>query len=400
MVGASLAYMLSSTDLTIAIIESYPVESDEQPSFDARTTALSNGSRQILTALGLWDDLAAQATLIRSIHVSESGRFGRASISAEELALPAMGYVVANRAIGRELWRRLRLNPRVHLISPAQVSSLQTQPDCARLTMSHEGCDRVVQAKLVVAADGANSLIRSQAGVALNRHDYEQTAIVTSVSPGVFHAHVAYERFTAEGPLAVLPQADGRCVVILTVTPAVAKQVMNLPEKEFLALVQDRFGWRLGEFTGLGRRDAYALALTAAKQSTGPRLALIGSAAQGLHPIAGQGFNLGLRDAATLAEVLSDALSDQHSDLGVESVLNHYAQWRQADRRALISFTDGLVRLFKSALAPVRFGRTLGLLAFDVSLSAKSALAGLSRGFSTVQPRLARGLDLRGQPKS
>ena len=392
MVGASLAHMLSALPLSVAVVESAPVESPDQPSFDARTTALSNGTRQILATLGLWGALESEATPIKSIHVSERGRFGRAVIDAGEQGLPAMGYVMPNRALGRELWRRLRLSPRTTLIAPATVEGVDTGSDRVTLALSVAGERRLLGARLVVAADGANSLVRAQAGVAVERRDYGQTALVTSVSPSRFHGHVAYERFTPDGPVAVLPQADGRCVVILTLEPAAATAALAMPEAEFLALIQQRFGWRLGELSALGRRDAYPLALTAAADSTAPRVALIGSAAQGLHPIAGQGFNLGLRDAASLAEVIADAGGDP----GAPQVLDRYAQWRSRDRRALISFTDGLVRLYASPLLPLRLGRSLGLLAFDVSPSAKAAMAGLSRGFSTTQPRLSRGLTLSG----
>ena len=395
MVGASLAQMLSSLPLTVALIESTPVESLDQPSFDARTTALSNGTREIMTTLGLWDALEQEATPIRSIHVSERGRFGRAVIDAKEQGQAALGYVVPNRAIGRELWRRLRLSRQTTLIAPATVEAVTTDPERVTVSVLAAGEVRPIRARLVVAADGANSLVRSEAGVEVTRRDYDQTALVTSVSPSRFHGHVAYERFTPDGPVAVLPQADGRCVVILTLAPQAAQAALSMPEAEFLALIQARFGWRLGALSALGRRDAYPLALTQAAESTASRVALIGSAAQGLHPIAGQGFNLGLRDAATLAEVIADAAG---GDVGSEAVLDRYAQWRARDRRALISFTDGLVRLFASSFAPLRLGRSLGLLAFDVSPSAKAAMAGLSRGFSTAQPRLARGLDLTGEP--
>lgn len=394
MVGASLALMLSALPLRVVLVEARPPEAEDQPSFDARTTALSNGSRDILTTLGVWDGLAAEATPIRAIHVSEQGRFGRAVIDAAGQGLLALGHVVPNRSIGRELWRRLRHAERIRVLSPASVREIATGD--ARVTLDLDAGRPPVHARLVVAADGAESLVRTQSGVAVTRRDYAQTAIVTSVSPARFHGHVAYERFTPQGPLAVLPQAEGRCAVILTVDPDTARSAAALPEPEFLRLVQDRFGWRLGAFSQLGRRDLYPLALTAAAGNTASRVALIGSAAQGLHPIAGQGFNLGLRDAATLAEVLADAQAEGATDAGASESLARYAAWRARDRRSLIAFTDGLVRLFQSRFAPLVAARSLGLLAFDVSPAAKAALAGLSRGFAAAQPRLARGLDLNG----
>ena len=395
MVGASLAEMLAPLGLAVALIEAQPIESAAQPSFDARTTALSNGTRRILETMGLWDSLAAAATPIRSIHISERGRFGRAVIDAREQGLPAMGYVLPNRALGHELWRRLRGRAGIRVLSPATVENVTAAADSARVLVRQSERSSIVEARLIVAADGANSLVRTGAGVGLARRDYEQTAIVTSVSPGRFHDHVAYERFTGDGPVAVLPLGDGRCAVILTLDPAAAQLALALPDAELLALIQERFGWRLGAFSALGRRDAYPLALTEADENTAPRTVLIGSAAQGLHPIAGQGFNLALRDAATLAEVIADAATGPGTDVGTAAVLERYAAWRERDRRVLISFTDGLVRLFATGLGPLRFARSLGLLAFDLSPAAKTAMSGLSRGFAGAQPRLARGLPLR-----
>jgi 2-octaprenyl-6-methoxyphenol hydroxylase len=395
MVGASVAEMLSGLDITVALVESQPVESTAQPSFDARTTALSNGTRRILETLGVWDSVATMATPIRAIHISERSRFGRAVIDATEQGLPAMGYVLPNRILGHELWRRLRGRSGVHVFSPATVESVDATADGGRVVVSRESGPALIEARLIVAADGANSLVRSSVGVGLARRDYRQTAIVTSVNPGRFHDHVAYERFTSDGPVAVLPLADGRCAVVLTLEPADAEAAMALPDASLLALLQERFGWRLGAFSQLGRRDAYPLALTEAEDNVAPRTVLIGSAAQGLHPIAGQGFNLALRDAATLAEVIADTVTAPGADVGAAAVLERYAAWRARDRQVLISFTDGLVRLFAIGAGPLRFARSLGLLAFDLSPAAKTAMSGLSRGFAGAQPRLARGLPLR-----
>lgn len=400
MVGASLAVMLAPLGLSIALIEAQPVESAAQPSFDARTTALSNGTRKILSTMGVWDAVAAEATPIRSIHISERGRLGRAVIDAAEQSLPAMGYVLPNRVLGRELWRRLAGVPGVVVHSPATVTAVSADEQAVTVAWEQMGIASSVSARLVVAADGANSLVRTGSGLGATRRDYAQCAIVTSASPSQFHEHVAYERFTDEGPVAVLPLGDGRCAIVLTLPPEAATAAMQLDDAGFLDLVQARFGWRLGRLTALGRRDCYPLALTEAEDNVAARTVLVGSAAQGLHPIAGQGFNLALRDAATLAEVIADsalaAAPDERRDPGAPALLERYRDWRERDRRVLISFTDGLVRLFASPLPPLRFARSLGLLAFDLSPSAKSAMSGLSRGFATAQPRLARGLPLVG----
>jgi len=390
LVGASLALALTALPLEVVVIEAVAPESDEQPSFDTRTTALSNGSKRVFEGLGVWDEISREATPIRRIHVSDRGRFGSAVIDAAEEGIPALGHVVENRVIGRALWRRLRHESRVRVIAPATATGAQVGADAVRL-MLDGACTRSVSARLAVAADGVGSRVRADAGVDVVRRDYGQTAIVCQVTPGRSHDHVAYERFTPSGPLAALPIPDGRVGIIYTLDPAAAERVMALSDAGFLAQLQEAFGWRLGQLRDAGPRHAYPLALTRSESPEAPRTAIIGAAAQGLHPIAGQGFNLGLRDAATLAEVLADSVG---SDPGDAAVLARYAEWRKTDRRGLIAFTDGLVRLFGSRLAPIQFARGLGLVLFDLNPLAKSAMSRLSLGFAGRQTRLARGLPL------
>ena len=392
MVGASLALALAALPLDVVVIEAIEPEDGSQPSFDSRTIALSNGTRRIFSGLGVWDEIAREATPIRKIHISDRGRFGSALVDAADQGVAAIGYVAENRVIGRALWRRLRGASRTRLEAPCRVTAVQ--PGDAHITLDVDGPGgaRTLAARLVVAADGAASLVRQAVGVGAARWDYGQTAVISLVTPERYHDHVAYERFTPTGPLAVLPGPDGRVVVVWTLAPPEAERVMALTEPAFLLELQERFGWRLGRLVAVGPRQAYPLALTQAAAEHAPRTAIIGNAAQGLHPIAGQGFNLGLRDAATLADVLADA--GAAADPGAADVLERYAAWRRTDRHALIAFTDGLVRLFASPFGPVRAARSLGLVLFDLSPTAKSALSRLSLGFAGRLPRLARGLPL------
>jgi 2-octaprenyl-6-methoxyphenol hydroxylase len=232
-------------------------------------------------------------------------------------------------------------------------------------------------------------------GIGATIRDYRQTAVVTHVATGRFHDHTAFERFTPSGPIAVLPLApisadNSRCAVIWTLAPAAAQVMLQLDDAGFLAALQEKFGFRLGRLTRVGRRVAYPLALTQAEERVEHRCVIIGNAAQGLHPIAGQGFNLGLRDVATLAEVIAEA----PTDIGGAAMLERYDEWRRRDRRGIVAFTDGLVRLFASPLASVRALRNLGLLLFDLTPPAKSALSRLSLGMADRLPRLARGAEL------
>lgn len=395
LVGASLALALAHLPLEVMVIEAVPPLDPKQPSFDAKTTALSNGTARIFAGLGLWDEIAREATPIRQIHVSDRGHFGSALIDAKEQGLSALGYVAENRRIGAALWRRLSGVARLQVRSPATVSAVEAHPDYVVLTVQESTCVTRVCARLVVAADGAQSLVRQASGVAATRVDYQQTAVIARVMPERWQDAIAYERFTPDGPIAILPAPEGRVVVVWTLAPLVAERVMALPDATFLSELQDAFGWRLGRFVSVAERHSYPLALTQASASIAPRVAIIGNAAQGLHPIAGQGFNLGLRDAATLAEVLADACGVEATvDVGSEEVLQRFTAWRERDRRLLIGFTDGLVRVFASPFAPIRALRSLGLVLFDLSPTAKSALSKLSAGFAGRLPRLARGLAL------
>ncbi len=400
MVGASLAVALQEVDVRVALIEAVPHDAAQNPSFDERTTALSNGSRRILETLGVWPAVAAVATPIAKIHVSDRGHFGFARIDAAEQGLKALGHVVPNRSLGAALWSRLSASDRVRVYCPAEVSRLGATSDSVELNVSESsGVESMIRTRLVVAADGVNSAVRSAFGVAADVRDYEQTAVITTVLPRRFHEHVAYERFTDEGPLALLPLGDGRCTLVLTLRRVLAEVAMSWSEQEFLDEVQRRFGFRLGRFLKAGRRFAYPLSLTRARRTSAGRCVIVGNAAQGLHPVAGMGFNLGLRDVASLAELIADergaaAQEPRRKDCGNDALLSSYDAWRAADRGEIIAFTDGLVRLFSNPLRAVQGARNLGLLAFDLLPPAKAMLASLSSGAAGRVPKLARGVAL------
>jgi 2-octaprenyl-6-methoxyphenol hydroxylase len=397
MVGASLAMALAPLELQVALIEAVPHDSASQPSFDERTTALSNGSQRILETLGVWTDIEALATPIRKIHVSDQGRFGFARIDAAEQGLSAMGYVVPNRALGAALWSRLAASGRVQLYCPAAVSQITPAADKVSLNIAHDGSTTTIDAAVVVAADGVHSAVRSAFGVDAETRDYQQTAVITTVLPQRFHEHVAYERFTDSGPLALLPLEGGRCTLVLTLSRARAEQALAWSDDEFLAELQRRFGFRLGRFLQVGRRVPYPLALTRAASTSAGRCVIVGNAAQGLHPVAGMGFNLGLRDVASFAELTAEHRHALHFDAGAPGLLSEYDSWRATDRGGVIAFTDGLVRLFASPLGVVRSLRNAGLLAFDLLPPAKAALSRLSTGAGAGArvPKLARGVALR-----
>ena len=397
MVGASLALALAPTGLRLLVIEAFEPGSGDQPSFDERTTALGNGSRQVFEALGLWQKLLPEAAPIRRIHVSDAGRFGFARLEADAFGQTALGYVVPNRVIGREVWAALRSREAVDVCLPARATHIALDGAAARVTFEHDGAMREAVARLVVAADGAQSLVRTAAGIAATREDYDQTAIVAPVRTDAPDDGTAYERFTSAGPMAVLPLrvpgAGHWRAMVWAARPDDAQALMALDDAAFLARWQDAFGWRAGRAQQLGRRVAYPLALVRAGEGIASRAVLLGNASQSLHPVAGQGFNLGLRDAAALAELLADT-ARSGGDIGAPAVLAAYAAQRAQDRDGVVQFTDRLVRGFSDARSGRAALRNLGLLAFDLLPPAKRALSRISFGFGGSSPRLTRGLPL------
>jgi 2-octaprenyl-6-methoxyphenol hydroxylase len=394
MVGASLACALGSLPLRIALVEAVPFDSDSQPSFDARTTALSRTSQRILDSLGIWADVAGQANAIQRIHISERGRFGTAIIDGQEQGVDALGYVLENRVLGAALWSRIGRTDNIAVFCPAAIASAVSRETAMHLEMADDG--GALSGRLLVVADGARSKLRSMLGIHASTRTYGQTAIVGNVALGsAVHGNTAFERFTVDGPVALLPADEQRFVFVLTRRADLAPAVMDLSNQAFLALLQETFGFRLGRFSRIGRRFAYPLSLVRSDSVIAARAAIIGNAAHGLHPVAGQGYNLGLRDVATLAEVIADELRRHAaSDPGAPEVLQQYRGWRHDDQRNVVAFTDGLVRLFDVPLNSLGAARGLGLLAFDMMPGAKRLLARQTMGLGGRLTRLARGLPL------
>ena len=393
MVGASLACALSGQDLRIAIIEAVEPGTRSEPGYDDRAIALAYGTKRIFSGLRLWDALQPAATPIHSIHVSDRGHFGMARMDREEEGLPALGYVVPARVIGQVLGDAVNSIEGVDVFCPATVSAVTCNDADIRVDIVQDGSEESLSARLTVAADGADSFVREQFGINCIESDYGQTAIVTNITPQLAHKNIAYERFTDTGPLALLPMSDQRCAVVWTVATDQAEEVMGLADDAFLARLQERFGYRLGRLERVGRRQAWPLRLLKAEESIRPRLALIGNAVHTLHPIAGQGFNLGARDVAVLSEVLVDALR-AGQDIGSLEVLNRYGEWRRGDHQRVTVFTDGLARMFSLPLPALGMVRTAGMLAFDLLPPAKRLLSHMTMGRAGRTPRLARGLPL------
>ena len=399
LVGVSLACALDGLGLRLGLIEATPLNVSQHPSYDDRTLALAQGTRRIFQTLGVWPDLADAATPIRQIHISERGMPGGAQLDCQEYGVAALGYVLEARLLGAALLARLPELKGVTLRCPARLEQLTVTADAAHAVIRHgDQHQETVRAKLLVAADGADSPVRTQLGIAALRWDYGQHAVIANVTPTLPHANIAYERFTSDGPVALLPMRDQRCAMVCTVRDAELATVMALDDAGLLGLLHQRFGQRLGPFQRIGRRQSYPLFLLKSREHVRPRAAIIGNAAHTLHPIAGQGFNLGVRDVAALAEVIADA-HRAGQDLGALPVLNRYADWRRWDQRRTIAFTDALQRLFETSWTPVRTLRNLGLVGFDLFPPLKQALARQMMGLEGRLPKLTRGVALNPAPR-
>ena len=379
LVGASLALALQAGARTrgwkIVLVEPFAPGDAYQPSYDARSSALSYGSRQIFERLGLWPALAERAEAISQIQVSDQGRFGATRLSAEDEGVPALGYVLENAWMGHCLWRAL--DPAVvEWRCPAEVTRMTALGDGYRL---HLGDDSVMDCDLAVLADGGRSGLREQLGIAVRHTPYEQCALIANITPAEAHGGQAFERFTAQGPLALLPLSEQRCALVWTRPPVDAERLQALPDAEFLAELQQAFGYRLGSLRQVGTRHVYPLALVEAAEQVRPNLVILGNAAHSLHPVAGQGFNLSLRDTQALAETL--LASDQ--TVGDFAVLQRYLQRQQQDQALTVSFSDRVTRLFGRGESLLVAGRTLGLLGLDLLPPAKRWFARQAMGLGT-----------------
>lgn len=394
MVGASLACAFGDSRLRVGLVEAVRLDAPSQPSYDDRTVALAYGSRRILDGIGVWDRIAAhQIAPILRIHISDRGRFGMTRLSAADLGTEALGYVVENRVLGNALYVSLNGFTGVKLHCPAVLRAVRFEADQAVVDINFDGRTEELSARLIVAADGADSAVRAAAGIAADRTEYDQAAIVTNVTPGKAHGGTAYERFTDTGPLALLPMSEERCAVVWSARRAEVETVLGWTDTEFLARLQDRFGERLGVFQRIGKRRAYPLSLTRVHEHVRPRLVLIGNAAHSVHPVAGQGFNLGLRDVAALAEVLMDA-ARRGDDIGDLDILRPYAAWRRRDNQVVATLTVGLTRIFSTSFLPLTLARNLGLTAVDLLPPVKRRFMRITSGLAGRLPRLARGLPL------
>lgn len=383
LVGASLACALGARGKRIAMIEAVPPRATNQPSYDDRTIALAAGSISTLKALDVWPGLVNGVTPIESIHVSDRGNFGFVRLRADELTehdpgdRPYFGVVAEARLIGQAIYQRLAALD-VEIRCPSTVRQLHTPQDPSALAELVLDNDERLRTHLVVACDGAQSAMRDALGLAAERIDYHQVAIIANVTPDQAHNGRAFERLTSTGPLAILPHVGQRCGLVWSVRQGEERPLLECDDASFLAALQDRFGYRLGRFRKVGRRSSYPLTAVFAPRQWRSRAVIIGNAAHAIHPVSAQGFNLGLRDVRALTETITECW-DQGHDPGLDPVLERYAAARIDDHRDTLNYTDGLVRWFANDAPPVKLARGLSMLAMDL-------VPGLKRRF--VQRRM------------
>ena len=389
MVGLSLALMLAKSNIAVKLLEAvkYPNYDDENASpyhssFDARNTALSRRSVQIYQKLGLWEALQQHATPILQVHITEQGSFGKARLVAEQEKVESFGQVIENAWLGRVLLTQVRQQALIELIDGVQVTSLTQDADQVQIEAMRNGeYIHSLKSKLVIAADGRDSFCRQAIGVGVDEHDYDQVAIVTTVQTSKPHQQVGFERFSALGPLALLPlPGEYRRSVVWPVEKGTeAEWLGEENDQHFLDALQETYGDRAGKFEKTGKRFSYPLAQVLANKQAVGRVVLMGNAAHTIHPVAGQGFNLCLRDADVLVRFLMEQLA-KSDDIGNPDNLLAYEQARLTDQQRVIKFCDSVVRGFSNQNPILKLLRNTGLIAFDVIPGVKPLVANYAMG--------------------
>ncbi|MDG2174786.1 MAG: 2-octaprenyl-6-methoxyphenyl hydroxylase [Gammaproteobacteria bacterium] len=401
MVGASLACILDKASLErplkILLVESAPVQLNAppaQPSFDARSTVLSYGTVDYLRKQAFWQAIENDAQAITRIHVSDQGRLGSAWLSNEEQGVEALGYVIENRLLGSQFNQVLSAADSIELCHSVKVSALIPTASGMAVKLDSGNDQEEITTELVVLAEGGRSGLCEQLGIHRITESYNQSAIIGNVAFTNSHDNVAYERFTPDGPLALLPLPDiddeHRAALVWTQKSSESEALLNLPDTEFLSLLQQAFGNRVGEFIRVGQRHSYPLSLVKAEEQVRPGLVLLGNVAHSLHPVAGQGFNLAYRDTMRLAGLLIEAVNSE-SPLGTIAMLHRYQQSAENDQDKTAAFSHYITRLFSTGNPAAVWARKFGLFSIDLVLPLRRAFARRAMGLSDQQVKLDVG---------
>ena len=388
MVGLSLALMLAKQNIAVKLLEAikYPNYDDVNlapyhSSFDARNSALSRRTVQIYQELGLWSALQEHATPIFEVNITEQGSFGKARLKAEQEKVESFGQVIENAWLGRVLLTEVQKQPFIELIDGVQVTQLTQDADMAYIEASRGEEQLSLQAKLVIAADGRDSFCRKALGIGASEHDYDQVAIVTTVQTSKPHNHVGFERFSSLGPLALLPlPGEYRRSVVWPVKKGTEGEWLgDENDQHFLDALQQTYGDRAGKFQKTGKRFSFPLSQVLAEKQAVGRVVLMGNAAHTIHPVAGQGFNLCMRDAYVLVRYLKEQI-EKNADVGDAKVLQDYEKSRLTDQKRVIKFCDSVVRGFSNQNPVLKFIRNSGLIAFETIPGFKPLVASYAMG--------------------
>jgi 2-octaprenylphenol hydroxylase len=389
MVGATLACALGDAGLQVDVIESKPSQRTwAKQGFDQRVSAITRASQRIFEALGVWQGmLDRRVSPYEHMHVWDASGDGVIHFDCSEIGEPNLGFIIENRVIEASLYERMESMSNVNLICPAKATQIIQTDETVRLVL-HGG--ETLEAKLLVGADGARSWVREQMGIGLRRYDYQQTALIATVKTTEHHRYTAWQRFLSSGPLALLPLTDGYCSIVWSTSTAEADRLLTMDEEAFLASLTHASEGILGAADSVSGRVCLPLVSQHARQYFNHRAVLVGDAAHTIHPLAGQGANLGLADAAVLAELII-AANEQHADFASVKILRRYERWRRADNSAMQNAMTGFKALFGNNLPLVRQARNAGLNLVDRMNPAKNFCMRYAMGLTGDLPRLARG---------
>jgi 2-octaprenyl-6-methoxyphenol hydroxylase len=387
LVGLSLGVALARAGLEVVVMDGEDPARMREAAFDGRVCSISYGSKRVLDGIGVWDGMSEEAEPILEIRVTDKDAPLLLHYDHSEIGDQPLGWIVENRVTRIALLEAAAACPNLTHLAPVSVEAFGPEGEHIHASLVD---GRQISARLAVAADGRRSRLRQAAGIRTTNWSYDQSGIVCTVRHEQPHRGIAQERFLPAGPFAILPMTHGRASIVWTEATDHAAHIINLSDAEFLAELETRFGDYLGALEVTGPRFSYPLALTHSDRYTGERLALAGDAAHAIHPLAGQGFNLGVRDVAALAELIVD----RHRlglDIGAPDLLAHYQRWRRFDTMSLVAVTDGLNRLFSNDIAPLRLARDIGLAAVNRTPRLKHLFMRHAMGTVGALPRLARG---------
>lgn len=378
LVGATTALAIAKTcpEYSIAVVEAVKPDDSNQPSFDSRAIAIAQGSKQLLEHYGLWQGVKAHAEPISKIHVSDRGHIGKSYIKAGQFNFAALGYVLEVRHLGYKLHQDLKAFEQVKWFCPNKIVEIEQHQDTVDIKLQDS---QVIKARLLLVADGGQSMTRQLVNIDNKISDYGQCAVIANVSIKKPHQGLAYERFTESGPLALLPLTDNRYSLVWCVPPDMVDTVLAWDDETFIEQLQSAFGYRAGRLTKVGKRFSYPLTLTLANELTAHRVALVGNASHTIHPIAGQGFNLGMRDIDAIVAMVERF----NHDVGSFEALNYYKQCRVDDLNRVVTMTDSLVRLFSNPYKLMALGRTMGLIGMQLFDCLKQPIAYQSMGLNS-----------------